>query len=149
LLFSLATASVARSAGIPPGDTQSSHAQPVNTTQLAAWLIGGVPSSHLARLVAERGLATLPTKSELRQMESAGANQDLMTVLSSGNVQSARVGAPIPQGLLKAATEARQQRFHEAEADLREVLGVGTPAADSQDSALHFALGVMYRQQEK
>jgi hypothetical protein len=44
--------------------------QPVNTTQLAAWLIGGVPSARLARLVAERGLATLPTQNELRQIES-------------------------------------------------------------------------------
>ena len=141
LLLSLAAA--ASSTEIQAGDPHPSNAQPVDSTQLVAWLIGGVPSSRLARLVTERGLATLPTKNELRQIESAGANQDLMTVLSSGNVQSAQVGPAIPAGLLKAAAEARQQRFHEAEADIREVL-----AADQQSSALHFALAVMCRQQE-
>src|SRR5260370_9758016 len=76
-------------------------------------------------------------------MESAGADKTLMRVLSSGNAESAGIGAPIPEALLKAAAEARQQRFHEAEADLHAVV-----SADSQNSALHFALGVMYRQQE-
>ena len=36
----------------------------VNTTELAAWLTGGVSSSRLARIVKERGLATLPTRRE-------------------------------------------------------------------------------------
>ncbi len=126
----------------------------MDTTQLTAWLIGGVPSSRLARLVAERGLATLPTRNELRQIESAGANKGLLRVLSSGNAQSASVGPSIPEGLLKAAAEARQQHFHEAEAGLRQVVDStpsvsGTRASDAHNSALHFALGVIYRQQEK
>jgi tetratricopeptide (TPR) repeat protein len=133
------------------------HVQPIDTTQLAAWLIGGVPSARLAHLVAERGLATLPTNRELRQIESAGASgganggadKDLLRVLSSGNAQSANVGPAIPAALLKAAAEARLQHFREAEADLREVLASGTSASDAQNSALHFALGVMLRQQEK
>jgi tetratricopeptide (TPR) repeat protein len=140
--------------------------QPVNTTQLAAWLIGGVPSTRLARLVAERGLATLPTNSDLRQIESVAgdggvdgaangeANKALLRVLSSGNAQSAKVGPAIPAALLKAASEARQQNFHEAEADLREVLASAMPVSatatsDGEKSALHFALGVILRQQEK
>src|SRR5579859_5037091 len=122
----------------------SADTQPITTTQLAAWLTGGVSSTRLARLVAERGLATLPPHSELRQMEAAGAGKDLMRVLNSGNVQSAAIGAPIPEALLKAADEARQQHFHEAELDLR-----GIVASDDQDSALHYALGVMLRQQEQ
>src|SRR5579859_5150732 len=125
-------------------ETQPGALQPVDTTQLAAWLAGGVPSNRLARLVTERGLATLPTKNELRQMEAVGANKDLMRVLGSGNALSARIGAPVPAGLLKAAAEVRQQHFREAEAAMREVL-----AADPQNSALHCALGAIYRQQEK
>ena len=132
----------------------------MDTTELAAWLIGGVPSTRLARLVAERGLATLPTNHELRQIESVaatggasgaanGENNDLLRVLRSGNAQSAKVGPAIPAALLKAASEAREQHFHEAEADLREVLASTTPASDAHNSALHFALGVMLRQQEK
>jgi superkiller protein 3 len=145
---------------------QSVAVQPVNTTQLAAWLIGGVPSTRLARLVAERGLATLPTNSELRQIESVaadgeangeangGANKDLLRVLSSGNAQSAKVGPAIPAALLKAASATHQQNFHEAEADLREALSSAMPiseavTSDGEKSALHFALGVILRQQEK
>jgi hypothetical protein len=79
LLFSLTAAVVAQSIENPPATTQ-----PVDTTQLAAWLIGGVPSSGLARLVLERGLDTLRTKHDIRQ-RSVGANKDLMKVLSSGN----------------------------------------------------------------
>lgn len=174
VLSGLAAVAAAQSLGTPPAivspaiappavvspDPQTSdirsavkeHVPPVDTTQLAAWLIGGVPSSRLARLVAERGLATLPTNNELRQIEVAGANRDLLRVLSSGNARSARVGPPIPEALLKAAAEAGQQHFHEAEANLREVLSSGTASGtpDSQNSAaLHFALGVMLRQQEK
>jgi Flp pilus assembly protein TadD len=122
----------------------SADTRPVNTTQLAAWLAGGVSGSRLAGLVEERGLATLPTRSELRQIEAAGANRDLLRVLSSGNAESARVGEPIPAALIKAAAEARKQHYHEAELALQEVL-----PSDQQNSALHFALGVMLRQQEQ
>jgi tetratricopeptide (TPR) repeat protein len=122
----------------------ASETRPVNTTQVTAWLVGGVSSSRLARLVTERGLATLPTRAELHAVEAAGAEKDLMAVLSSGNVQSAAVGDSIPTALSKAAAEARQQRYHEAELQLREAL-----SADDKNSALHFALGIMLRQQEQ
>ncbi len=139
LLFSLTAAVVAQSA-----ENRNTNPQPIDTTQLTAWLAGGVPSSRLVRMVAERGLATLPTRRELEQVESAGANQDLMKVLSSGNAQSARVGAPIPEALLKAIADARQQHLRAAEGDLHEAL-----APDPRNSALHFALGAIYRQEEK
>src|SRR4029077_12306585 len=54
----------------------------VTTSDLAAWLGGGVSSSRLACIVKERGLASLPTKRELRALESAGAGQELMKVVS-------------------------------------------------------------------
>ena len=129
---------------LPAAVAQSAAARPVDTTQITAWLIGGVSSNRLARLAAERGLATLPTKTELRQVESTGAGKDLMRVLNSGNVQSAEVGPAIPAELLKAAAEARQQHYHQAELQLREAV-----ASDDHNSALHFALGIMLRQQEQ
>src|SRR5437868_4063095 len=89
LLFSLAGAAAQSAETLP-----SKH--PVTTIQLAAWLTGGVSSNRLAGLVAERGLATLPTRNELRQMESAGAEKNLMRALKSGNAESARIGVPIP-----------------------------------------------------
>ena len=123
---------------------QASEIKPVNTTELAAWLAGGVSSARLAQLVRERGLTVLPTNTELRQVELAGAGADLIRALRSANAQSASLGAPIPDCLLNAVLEARVQHFHQAEAQLRATL-----ASDDHNSALHFALGTMLRQQEK
>ena len=120
------------------------QSQPVTTTQLAAWLIGGVSSARLTRLVKERGLTTLPTQRELRDLESVGAGKDLIAVANSGNVRSARIGPPISVVLLKAADDVRAQRLHEAEVELR-----GLSAAHDDNSALHFALGVILRGQDK
>ena len=122
----------------------SDAVHPVNTTQLTAWLVGGVSSTRLTRLVKERGLANLPTHAELRQLEGAGADQDLLKLLNSGNVQSAAIGPQIPQSLLKAAAEDHQQHYHEAEFALRAAINT-----DDENSALHFALGVVLRQQER
>ena len=101
---------------------QNADSQPVTTTDLAAWLTGGVSSSRLARLAADRKVANLPTHAEIRQLQAAGAGKDLVKVLNSGNVESAQIGPAIPEGILKAAAEARQQHFHEAETDLRSVI---------------------------
>jgi tetratricopeptide (TPR) repeat protein len=116
----------------------------VTTTQLAAWLIGGVSSTRLAAIASGHKLANLPTQKELKQLEAAGAGKDLMKVVESGNVRSAQIGPAIPLDLLKAALEAHQQHFHEAEILLRAVV-----AADANNPALHFALGVILRQQEQ
>src|ERR1700757_2840718 len=45
---------------------QIAPAQPVTTTQLVAWLTGGVPSIRLTQLVRDGRLANLPTHAELR-----------------------------------------------------------------------------------
>jgi tetratricopeptide (TPR) repeat protein len=143
LLLSLTTAVGAQSADSKAGMAPTSNRKALDTTQIAAWLIGGVSGSRLVRLVAERGLANLPTHSELRQLESVGAGKDLLLVLNTGNVDSARIGTPIPAALLKAAAEARRQQFREAEVDIRDAM-----ASDRENAALHFALGVIYRQEE-
>jgi tetratricopeptide (TPR) repeat protein len=122
----------------------ASDMQPVSTTELAAWLTSGVSGDRLARLTQEHGLANLPTKNELHQLEAIGAGKELMRVLNSGNVQSAMIGDPIPEALLKAAADAHAQNYHQAELDLRQVVN-----AEPQVSALHLALGTMLRQQEQ
>ena len=136
LSVSLAVSAVHAVAQVP--------AKPVDTTQLVAWLTGGVSSARLVRLVQERGLANLPTHTELRQVESAGAGKDLIRILNLGKMQSAQIGPAIPPALLRANTLARQQHYHEAELELREAVH-----GDNQNPALHFALGVMLRQQEQ
>jgi len=143
LVFVLA-ATAAHSTDAPTSDAPASGTPAVNTTQVVAWLTGGISSGRLARLVEERGVASLPTRNELRQLESAGAGKELIRALSSGNTQSASVGPDIPAALLKAAAEARQQHYHEAELQLRQVL-----QSDEGNAALHFGLGTMLRLQEQ
>jgi len=116
----------------------------VTTTELAAWLTSGVPSPRLARMVTELGLATLPTHDELKQLQLAGAEKELMSAAGSGFAFSAEIGPGIPDELLKAAKQAREQHFHEAENELRGVL-----SRDQGNPALHLALAVMLRQQDQ
>jgi Flp pilus assembly protein TadD len=129
----------------------SSESQPVNSTQLVAWLTAGVPSSRLAQLVQERGIASVPGKEQLRQLEAAGADPTLVRTLIKTNLKPSAISNPspaalttseIPAALIKASDDARAERFHEAELDLRQAL-----ISDPENASLHFALGAMLRQQ--
>ena len=62
---------------------QSSESQPVNSAQLMAWLTAGVPSNRLVRIVQERGIAKVPGKEQIRQLESAGADANLVRTLTN------------------------------------------------------------------
>src|SRR5580658_12277 len=141
----LAAICAADSADVKPSSTD----KVLTTTELVAWLAGGVPNSRLVRLVGESGLTAAPGKDELRQLQSAGADQNLLRVLASVPTDSIKTSAqtasaPIPPALLKAAAAAAQQNYHEAELQLREAL-----RGDPQSSALHFALSAMLRQQDQ
>jgi tetratricopeptide (TPR) repeat protein len=123
----------------------SSETRSVDATQLVAWLIAGVPSSRLVRLVQERGVTSLPTKEQVRQLESAGADANLMRTLTGAKPPSTTASAgPIPLALLAAAAEARAQHYHAAELRLRDAVH-----SDPQNAALHFALGAMLRLQDQ
>jgi tetratricopeptide (TPR) repeat protein len=144
----------------------SSESQPVNSAQLVAWLTAGVPSSRLVRLVQERGIASVPGKEQLRQLEAAGADPTLIRTLTKTNLKPSAISntalagastsgialsgtslsgaktAEIPAALIRASDDAHAERFHEAELDLRQALN-----SDPENAALHFALGAMLRQQ--
>jgi Flp pilus assembly protein TadD len=128
----------------------ASENQPVNSAQLMAWLVAGVPCSRLVRLIQERGIASAPGKEQIHQFEAAGATTDLVRTLTSSKpvnskaAAGAQSAAQIPAPLLRAASDAAAQHFHEAELDLRQAVD-----SDPKDAALHFALGTMLRQQER
>jgi tetratricopeptide (TPR) repeat protein len=136
----------------------SSESQPVNSAQLMAWLTAGVPSSRLVRIVRERGMAGVPGKEQIHQLEAAGADANLvrtLTNLKSSATISSGSGASqippvevraveIPSVMVQAAADARAQRFHEAELALRQAL-----SSDPDNASLHFALGAMLRLQER
>jgi tetratricopeptide (TPR) repeat protein len=127
----------------------SSENQPVNSAQVMAWLTAGVPCSRLVRIIQERGITAVPGKGQIRQLESAGADANLVRTLtnvkpSPSNPSSSSTTSEIPEVLVRAAVDAHAQRFHEAELALRRAI-----SSDSQNAALHFALGAMLRQQER
>jgi len=125
-----------------------SESQPVNSVQLMAWLTAGVPSSRLIRIVQERGIASVPGKEQIRQLEAAGADAALARTLTnakpSASGSSLSTTPEIPAVLVQASADARAQRFHQAELDLRQAV-----TSDPQNAALHFALGTMLRLQER
>jgi tetratricopeptide (TPR) repeat protein len=122
----------------------SSESRPVTSTQLMAWLTAGVPSSRLVRIIQERGIASVPGKEQIHQLESAGADENLVRTLSNLKSSAAPDSSEIPAALVQAAADARAQRFHQAELAVRQAL-----SSDSENAALHFALGTMLRQQER
>lgn len=132
--------------------------QPVTPTQIAAWLTGGVSNARLVRIIQERGVAEFSGKEEIKQLEAAGADQNLIASLKKASSRSAVASSDltalqanpgttrnlISESLLKAAVDARAQRFAEAEAALRDAL-----KADPENAALHFALGAMLQHEER
>jgi superkiller protein 3 len=128
----------------------SSESQPVNSVQLMAWLTAGVPSSRLVLIVEERGIASVPSKAEIRQLKAAGADVALVRRLTKSNLKPSAAGRSspgirpleIPAMLVQASADARAQRFHQAELALRQTL-----SSDPQNASLHFVLGAMLRQQ--
>lgn len=119
-------------------------ARPITNTELVAWLTGGVSSGRMVRLVDERGLARSLSKDQLRQLEAIGAEANLIRTLKAAKAQAGGAGEPISPVLMKAAIAAHEQRYHDAELQLRKALD-----SDSENAALHFALGSMLRQQEQ
>ncbi len=133
----------------------SSESQPVSSVQLMAWLTAGVPCNRLVRIIQERGIASAPGMKQIHQLEAAGADPALIRTLTrtltktnlkqsaSSDSSVPEAGASeIPAALVQAASDARAQRFHEAELALRQAL-----STDPQNASLHFALGAMLRQQ--
>jgi tetratricopeptide (TPR) repeat protein len=126
----------------------SSESQPVTSAQLIAWLTAGVPNSRLVRMVHERGIASVPGKDQIQQLEAAGADPTLVGALtrteSKSNLKPSSESPEIPATLVQASVHARAQRYREAELALRQALD-----SDPKNAALHFALGTMLRQQER
>ncbi len=127
------------------------QSRPISSTELMAWLASGISSSRLVRIVQQSGIAGIPGKDEIQQLESAGAEANLVEVLTTSRPSAAPVSstskdesAEIPSLLVQAAAAARAQQFHQAELDFRQLL-----KSDPENAALHFGLGTMLRQQER
>ena len=52
---------------------QSSEIKPVNPAQVMAWLMSGMPSGRLVRIIQERGINPVPGKDQIHQFEAVGS----------------------------------------------------------------------------
>ncbi len=96
--------------------SNSSQTRSITATELMAWLIAGVPSNRLVRLLEERGVTGIATKEQMQQLQSAGADANLIATLAYVKAPASTTGAaPIPLSLLSAAVEARALHYHAAE----------------------------------
>jgi hypothetical protein len=94
----------------------STSPNPLDTTELMAWLTAGISGKRLIRLVHEHGLAVAPTASEIQQLAAAAADKDLIMALT--DLKPVAAHAPrmrVPKALLQAAENTRSSRYHEAE----------------------------------
>lgn len=124
---------------------QSSDTEPVTAVELMSWLTAGVPSARLIRIVRERGMASVADKEQLRQFESAGADANLTELLAGLRPFSSDSASPeIPPALLQAGLDAKAQRLHQAELDLRPLI-----LENPKNGALRFALANLLIREER
>ncbi|HEY1657494.1 MAG TPA: tetratricopeptide repeat protein [Candidatus Sulfotelmatobacter sp.] len=123
---------------------QATQTKPVGPNELMAWLAAGISNSRLTEIAQQRGLTNSCSREQAGQFEAAGAAAALLRAISTSKSVSGNAAvSPFPPLLLKAASEAKSHRFHEAELYLRSVV-----EADPQNSAYHYALGNMLMRQE-
>jgi tetratricopeptide (TPR) repeat protein len=112
---------------------------PVDCTHLMAWIAGGVSGPKLIHVVERRGIAFTPSPNLETKLCSAGATSDLLETLH--HLQPVH-GSSCPASLVKAATLVHEKKYEPAAELFGQLL-----ASDSQNGALHFALGYIQQQQ--
>jgi Flp pilus assembly protein TadD len=126
----------------------ASQNRPVTSTELMAWLASGVSNNRLRGIIQQTGALTVPSKEEIKQLERAGADAELIKVLTTCKpaVSCATEDelAQFPDLLAQAAADSHAQHLHQAEIEFRQLV-----QSDPQNAAFHFALGTMLRQQER
>ena len=121
---------------------QQDDSAPVTCTQFVAWTAGGMSNPRLDRLAHLRGTTFTPDEATSRSLSAAGVDPALLRNLpapASGKLDA----ADCPSSLVQAAELIHQKKFQEAQSILQKMI-----AADSDNAALHFAMGYVHQQQE-
>ncbi len=128
---------------ISSGLAQDRPAKPIDCSQLLTWMVAGIPSQRLSRLVKERG-SRLRVGSNTREfLASVGAGNDLLNKLQEeGTFQAGAQSDDCPAELVQAATLVHSHKNDDAEAIVRKLLVTEPGNAD-----LHLALGYLRIQQ--
>src|SRR5260221_10452435 len=78
----------------------SSVPPPVDCTHLLAWMVGGVSSTTLSRIIRQRGISFPMGPAGRRDLQRAGATPELLNVLAAS--KPARTGAVCSVALVHA-----------------------------------------------
>src|SRR5579864_1129129 len=89
-----------------------SQVTPLNSTQLLAWLTGGVSSNRLSRLARERKIDFVMSEDYVRCFRAAGADTALIQSLRQLSAKGASLkGAGCSPALAKAAELSHQKKY--------------------------------------
>jgi tetratricopeptide (TPR) repeat protein len=129
---------------ISTGMAEDRAAKPVDCSQLLTWMVAGIPSQRLARLVAGRGIHFQVGESTAELLASVGTGNDLLAEMRKPGAFAAGMQSnECPYDLMQAAQLVHQRHYNDAEAIIRKVL-----VADPENVDLHMALGNLRMQQD-
>lgn len=129
---------------ISTGMAEDGSARPVECSRLLTWMVAGIPSQRLSRLVTERGIRFHVGQNTAELLASVGAGSDLLTVMRKpGTFAAGTQTEECSTDLLKTAELVHQQHYDSAEAIARKLL-----VTDPDNVDLHLALGYLRMQQD-
>jgi len=129
---------------ISTGMAEERAAKPVDCPQLLTWMVAGIPSQRLTRLVAERGIRFRLGQNTTGFLASIGAGSDLLAEMRKPGASAAGTqSSECPTDLVQAVELVHQQHYDNAEAIVRKLL-----VADPENVDLHMALGNLRMQQD-
>jgi tetratricopeptide (TPR) repeat protein len=119
-------------------------AKAVDCSQLLTWMVAGIPSQRITRLVAERGIHFRVGQSTADLLAGVGAGSDLLAEMRKPGAFAAGMQSGECAGaLLQAAESVHQQQYGSAEEIVRKLL-----VADAENVDLHTALAYLRTQQD-
>ena len=129
---------------ISTGMAEDHLARPVDCSQLLTWMVAGIPSQRLSRLVRERGSRLRVGRSTAEFLSNVGAGTELVAEMRRpDNFAAGTQADDCPADLVKAADLVYRQKYDNAEGIVRRLLGT-----DPENVDLHLALGSLRMQQD-
>jgi len=126
---------------------QAPQARPLNQSELAAMLAGGVTGKNLTAIVQMRGINFKPQQGDIEMLRDVGASAAAITAVRSAKVSlgSGRPADPaVTQAAVKAARLMRDRQFTQAAQQIADAL-----RSDPQADELAFVMGKLLTEQNE
>ncbi|HXY14474.1 MAG TPA: tetratricopeptide repeat protein [Terriglobales bacterium] len=128
---------------VSTGFAEDHVAKPIDCSQLLTWMVAGIPSQRLSRLVHERGIKLQVGQNAAEFLENIGAANDLLSEMRKpGAFPNGAQNDDCPADLLNAAELVHRHRYADGETIVKRLL-----VADPENADLHLALGSLRMQQ--